>query len=83
MVDLAGKVALVTGVSRGPAPGIIETELLTQTHGEAEVAKLAAGVPLGLGNPRDVGFAVAYLCGEGRRYITGATIDVNGGMYLR
>ena len=65
------------------APGIIETELLEQTHGEAEVAKLAAGVPLGLGKPRDVGLAVAFVCGEGGRYITGATIDVNGGMYLR
>ena len=65
------------------APGIIETELLEQTHGEAEIAKLAAGVPLGLGNPRDVGLAVAFVCGEGGRYITGATIDVNGGMYLR
>lgn len=65
------------------APGIIETELLFQTHGEEEVAKLASGVPLGLGNCRDVGLAVSYLCGEGGRYITGATIDVNGGMYLR
>lgn len=65
------------------APGIIETELLFQTHGEDGVAELAAGVPLGLGKSRDVGLAVAYLCGEGGRYITGATIDVNGGMYLR
>lgn len=65
------------------APGIIETELLMQTHGEEEVAKLSAGVPLGLGTPRDVGLAVAFLCGESGRYITGATIDVNGGMYLR
>lgn len=65
------------------APGIIETELLFQTHGEEEVRNLADGVPLGLGTPRDVGLAVAYLCGEGGRYITGATIDVNGGMYLR
>ena len=65
------------------APGIIETELLFQTHGEDEVAKLAGGVPLGLGKLRDVGLAVAYLCGEGGRYITGSTIDVNGGMYLR
>lgn len=65
------------------APGIIETELLFQTHGAEEVAKLAAGVPLGLGKVRDIGLAAAYLSGEGGRYITGATIDVNGGMYLR
>lgn len=65
------------------APGIIETELLFKTHGEEGVRELASGVPLGLGNPRDVGLAAAYLAGEGGRYITGATIDVNGGMYLR
>jgi NAD(P)-dependent dehydrogenase (short-subunit alcohol dehydrogenase family) len=65
------------------APGIIETELLMQTHGEDEVKKLAASVPLGLGTPRDIGLAAVYLSSEGGRYITGATIDVNGGMYLR
>ena len=65
------------------APGIIETELLSQTHGEEEATKLAAGVPLGLGKARDVGLSVAFLCGEGGRYITGATLDINGGMYLR
>lgn len=65
------------------APGIIETELLFQTHGAEEVKSLAAGVPLGLGTSRDIGLAAAYLAGEGGRYITGATLDVNGGMYLR
>ena len=65
------------------APGIIDTELLVQTHGAEEVARLSRQVPLGLGTPRDVGLAVAFLCGDGGRYITGATIDVNGGAYLR
>ncbi len=65
------------------APGIIETELLFQTHGEAEVKRLSGTVPLGLGKPRDVALAVGYLCGEGGRYITGSTLDVNGGMYMR
>lgn len=65
------------------APGIIETELLTQTHGEDGVAKLTESVPLGLGQARDIGLAVAFLCGEGGRYITGETINVNGGMDFR
>ena len=64
------------------APGIIETELLQRTHGAEEVAKLAAQVPLGLGTPRDVALAVAFLCGPGGRYMTGATLDVNGGMHM-
>ena len=64
------------------APGIIRTELLYKTHGEEGVAKLAAGVPLGLGETRDVGLACAYLCGEGGNYLTGICLDVNGGMYM-
>lgn len=65
------------------APGIIETELLFKTHGAEAVEKLSEKVPLGLGKPEDVGNAVAFLCSDQARYITGTTIDVNGGMYLR
>ena len=62
------------------APGIIETELLFQTHGAEGVAKLAKTVPLGLGKVRDVGLAAAFLAGEGGRYLTGICLDINGGM---
>ena len=64
------------------APGIIKTELLYKTHGEEGVAKLASTVPLGLGEMRDVGLSVAFLCGEGGNYLTGICLDVNGGMYM-
>jgi 3-oxoacyl-[acyl-carrier protein] reductase len=64
------------------APGIIETELLKQTHGEQGIRNLSEGIPLGLGQPRDVGLAVAFLCGEGGNYITGTTLNVNGGLYF-
>ncbi len=64
------------------APGIIDTELLRRTH-EGQVEQIAAGIPLGLGRVEDVAAAVCFLCGPGARYITGATLDVNGGMYLR
>lgn len=65
------------------APGIIATDLLYKTNGRATVDDLARKVPLGLGLPRDVGLAVAFLASDAARYITGATLDVNGGMYLR
>lgn len=64
------------------APGIIESDLLMATHGKEEVSALAASVPLGLGRARDIGLAAAYLSSEGGRYITGATLDVNGGMHF-
>ena len=64
------------------APGCIETDLLHQTLKEG-VEDMRRSIPLGLGTVRDVGLAVAFLCGEGARYITGVTLDVNGGLYLR
>lgn len=63
------------------APGIIETELLEKTHGAEGVKKLASDVPLGLGKPRDIGMATAFLASEDAHYITGITLDVNGGMF--
>jgi 3-oxoacyl-[acyl-carrier protein] reductase len=65
------------------APGLIGTELLYKTNGKEAVDKLESEIPLGLGVPRDVGLAVAFLSGDASRYITGATLDVNGGTYLR
>ncbi|NGM60869.1 3-oxoacyl-ACP reductase FabG [Sphingobacterium sp. SGG-5] len=65
------------------APGVIETELSLKTHGESGMETLRKGIPLGLGNVKDVGMAVAFLCSDGARYITGTTLDVNGGLYFR
>jgi len=65
------------------APGLIRTDLLYKTNGEEAIARLESVIPLGLGSPRDVGLAVAFLAGDAARYITGATLDVNGGTYFR
>ncbi len=64
------------------APGLIDTELIRQVQDEEGIRRVAAAIPLGLGRPRDVGLAVAFLCGEGGRYITGSVLDVNGGLYM-
>lgn len=65
------------------APGVIETELSLKTHGEVGMENLRNSIPLGLGSVKDVGAAVAFLCGDDARYITGVTLDVNGGLYFR
>ena len=46
-------------------------------------ARLSRIVPLGrFGDPaRDIGPAVAYLCGDGARYVTGQTLAVSGGRF--
>lgn len=66
------------------APGIVETEMLRATHGEAGIAALKARVPLdALATPEDVAAAVVYLAGPSGRHVTGAVIDVNGGLLMR
>lgn len=65
------------------APGMMKTELLYKTHGQDGVQKLSDSVPLGLGTPFDVGYAAVYLASEEARYVTGMTLDVNGGTNYR
>jgi 3-oxoacyl-[acyl-carrier protein] reductase len=64
------------------APGFIDTDM-TQALGEEQRAKLVEHVPLRrLGLPEDIAAAVSFLAGPGANYITGATLHVNGGMYM-
>jgi 3-oxoacyl-[acyl-carrier protein] reductase len=64
------------------APGFIETDM-TRSLAPEQVKKLVENVPLGrLGRVEDVAQAVLYLCSPGAAYVTGATLHVNGGMYM-
>jgi 3-oxoacyl-[acyl-carrier protein] reductase len=64
------------------APGFIETDM-TRSLAEEQVKRLVEGVPLGrLGKVEDVAAAVTFLCSPGAAYVTGATLHVNGGMYM-
>ena len=64
------------------APGLIETDMTRSLSGD-QVKKLVENVPLGrLGRVEDVAQAVLYLCSPAAAYVTGATLHVNGGMYM-
>jgi len=64
------------------APGFIETDM-TRSLAPDQVKKLVENVPLGrLGRVEDVAQAVLFLCSPAAGYITGATVHVNGGMYM-
>jgi 3-oxoacyl-[acyl-carrier protein] reductase len=64
------------------APGFIETDM-TRALAEEQVKKLVEGVPLGrLGRVEDVAQAVLFLCLPAAGYVTGATLHVNGGMFM-
>jgi len=64
------------------APGFVDTDM-TRALPEAQREALLSRVPLGrLGAPEDIAEAVAFLAGPRAAYITGATLHVNGGMYM-
>jgi 3-oxoacyl-[acyl-carrier protein] reductase len=65
------------------APGLILGTSFHDTHTTKEsAAKTVAGIPIQkAGNPGDVARAVAYLASEYDGFITGATLDINGGVY--
>ncbi|MCX7187929.1 MAG: 3-oxoacyl-ACP reductase FabG [Candidatus Nitrotoga sp.] len=64
------------------APGFIITEM-TEALSQEQRDSLVSSVPLKrLGQVADVAAAVAFLVGPGATYITGATLHVNGGMYM-
>jgi NAD(P)-dependent dehydrogenase (short-subunit alcohol dehydrogenase family) len=46
-------------------------------------AAYAARIPLGrLGTPLDVAHTIAYLFSDHADYLTGTTIEVNGGLFM-
>jgi 3-oxoacyl-[acyl-carrier protein] reductase len=65
------------------APGFIGGTRFHETHTTKEsAAKTIASIPLGrAGNAYDVARAVAFLASEYDGFITGETIDINGGVY--
>ena len=57
---------------------------LWDAKSEEEKKKVLSAIPLGrLGTPEEVASVVVFLASEESSYITGITIDVNGGRYLR
>ncbi|HIE39957.1 MAG TPA: 3-oxoacyl-ACP reductase FabG [Thiomicrorhabdus sp.] len=64
------------------APGFIDTDM-TRGLPEEQRTALTQQIPLSrLGSPEDIAKSVSFLAGEGGAYITGQTLNVNGGMYM-
>ena len=64
------------------APGFIDTDMtkdLPDANKEAMLSQIPAGR---LGKPEEIAATVGFLASEESGYITGATIPVNGGMYM-
>jgi 3-oxoacyl-[acyl-carrier protein] reductase len=65
------------------APGLILGTSFHRNHTtDASAQATIAGIPLGrAGSPEDVARAACFLASEYDGFITGATLDVNGGVY--
>ncbi len=64
------------------APGFIETDM-TRELSEVQHNTLLKQIPLGrMGNVQDIASTVSFLASDNAAYITGETINVNGGLRM-
>lgn len=64
------------------APGFIDTDM-TRELPEAQREALLTQIPLGrLGQAEEIAKVVGFLASDAAAYVTGATVPVNGGMYM-
>ncbi|MCY7294063.1 3-oxoacyl-ACP reductase FabG [Alteromonas sp. a30] len=64
------------------APGFIETDM-TQKLSEEQRATIFKDVPMArLGSPSEIASAVVFLASQEAAYVTGETIQVNGGLFM-
>jgi 3-oxoacyl-[acyl-carrier protein] reductase len=66
------------------APGPLDTPMVHRTIPADRMVALLAGIPVGaLGDPRFVADMATRLAARDAGFVTGATWDINGGIYMR
>jgi 3-oxoacyl-[acyl-carrier protein] reductase len=87
-----GALAFTKSLARDLAPAGITVNSITPGQIETDMGRVWPErlpeilnlIPLGrLGVPEDIAYATLFLCSEEAGYITGATLDVNGGILKR
>jgi 3-oxoacyl-[acyl-carrier protein] reductase len=82
-VSLAREMAPYGIAVNAVAPGMMHTDMTAATI-KANEHKYRACIPLGrIGDPAEVADIVAFLSSDRASYMTGATIDVSGGLLMR
>jgi 3-oxoacyl-[acyl-carrier protein] reductase len=81
--SLAREVASRNITVNAIAPGFIESDM-TRALTDVQVAALQGNIPSGrFGTPADVAAAAVYLCSDAGAYVTGETLNVNGGLNMQ
>lgn len=65
------------------APGTLDNDFTKGGMTDEIKAKIASNVPMGrLGTPEELANACLFLASDMSSYVTGATLDVNGGLFI-
>lgn len=65
------------------APGTLDNDFTKGKMTDEIKAKIASNVPMGrLGTPEELANACLFLASDMSSYVTGATLDVNGGLFI-
>ncbi|MEL0102105.1 MAG: 3-oxoacyl-[acyl-carrier-protein] reductase [Gammaproteobacteria bacterium] len=65
------------------SPGFIETDMTNKLN-ESQKEQITKNIPMiKMGAPDDIAYAVAFLASDKASYITGETINVNGGLFMQ
>ena len=85
LTKIAAREAAAFGVTVNcVAAGPVRTQMLEAATTPESVAALSTRIPLGtIGTTDDIAAAVRYLVSPGARWVTGTTLDVNGGYRMQ
>jgi 3-oxoacyl-[acyl-carrier protein] reductase len=76
--SLSREVARFGITANAVAPGFIESEMTR----DVPASEIRRSVPVRrLGRPEEVAAVVSFLCSDEASYVTGAVLDVNGGLF--
>lgn len=82
-ISLAREAAASHIQVNGLAVGIMDTQMVREQYA-AEPKKYLERIPMGrIAQPKEIADVAAFLVSEKNQYMTGATVDVTGGMLMR